>query len=149
MKYEGMIHEDRPHLSFWVKLLIFGILVITVFLGINLFTTDINTAGLMIVVAIVDLLLFYLIIPRKYQIYPDRLVIILGWPFKMKIPLSCIRTAKPSAIRNVLFYRGVRLVTDNKSTVEITRENGNNILLSPRNQELFLDKLKKAVKKLH
>lgn len=43
-------------------------------------------------------------------------------------------------------YYGIRLATSSKTTVEITRERGLDVIVSPRDRQRFLERLGEALR---
>jgi hypothetical protein len=84
--------------------------------------------------------------PRRYQIFHDKLKIVLGFPFAIDIPFSTRKEVKHSSGIRVLIYFGVRFVTSTKYVVEVVRNKGLNYVISPKNGEIFFEQLKQAIK---
>ena len=84
--------------------------------------------------------------PRRYQIFQDRLKIVLGNPFALSIPFSIIKEVRPVSGSSTFAYWGIRLATSSKSVVEIVRSKGWNVVISPANRDMFLDQLTQALK---
>jgi hypothetical protein len=84
----NLILEDRPAMAFWLKLIIALTLGITLVLGIVLYFLDPLSGLSMFILTIGLAALFYCILPRSYQIYTDRLKIVLGGPFRLTIPFA-------------------------------------------------------------
>jgi len=94
-------------------------------------------------ITLFDALLFKAILPRRYQIFEDRLRILMGGPFAINISFSNIEEAKPAAGRKAFAYGGLRLATATRNVVEIVRKKGLNLVISPSN-EMFLEQLNQA-----
>jgi hypothetical protein len=92
------------------------------------------------------ILLFYFIMPRRYQIYQDKLRIVLGAPFAINIPLSTIKEVKHSSGMKAFIYPGVRFATSTKYVIEIVRNKGLNYVISPQNGDSFKEQLNNAIK---
>jgi len=90
--------------------------------------------------------LFYLVLPKKYQIFEDKLKILLGWPLHIDLSLANISDSQITTGRKVFAYWGIRFATSSKSVVEIIRKRGLNIVISPSNALLFVDRLNEACK---
>lgn len=141
-----MLYEDTPKVDVWLKLLFAGIVILFLVLGIVLLSESQEDALAMFGVALFDALLFNSIMPRGYQIYSDRLRIVLGWPFAWNIPLHTIKEARSTSGWKAFAYNGVRFATSSKDVVEITRTKGCNLVISPSNTDVFLEQLSRAVK---
>jgi hypothetical protein len=90
-------------------------------------------------------LLFNFIMPRKYQIYSDRLRIVLGSPFGINIPLSTIKEVKSGSGAKAIVYSGVRFATSTRNVIEIVRNKGMNYVISPQNSNTFIEQLNYAL----
>ena len=147
MAYNSMlVYEDEALTAWWLRFLLGGVLVLTLVLGIVFLRVDIAGAGVMFGVTLFDGLLFYSILPRKYQIYTDRLVIVLGGPFKKMVNLSDIKSVRRVAGSNALGYNGLRFTTSTEYVVQILRYNGMGIVISPAARDFFIDQLNQAIK---
>ena len=99
----------------------------------------------MFAVTVFDALIFHAVLPRRYQIFQDRLRIILGHPFAFNIPFSTIREARSTSGLKAFAYWGLRFATSSKGVVEIVRHQGWNVVISPANEGLFLEQLNQAL----
>jgi hypothetical protein len=140
-----LLYEDNPKIDIWMKLMFAGIVLLFVVMGLVLLFEDTEAAFTMFGVAVFDAVLFKLIIPRRYQIYSDRIRIVLGGPFALNIPLSTVKEVKPSSGAKAFVYGGVRFATSSKNVVEITRTRGCNYVISPLNREVFLEQANRAL----
>jgi hypothetical protein len=84
--------------------------------------------------------------PRKYQIYEDKLKLVLGKPFSIDIPLSTITEVKHSSGIKAFIYSGVRFATSSRYAIEIVRNKGFNYIISPQKGNTFLEQLNRAIK---
>jgi len=141
MKSNIVLYEDTPHYDFWLKLILGGILALTFILGIIFILEDTEAAVVMFGITLFDALLFKAILPRRFQIFEDRLKILLGGPFAINIPFSNIVEAKPASGRKTVIYSGIRFATSIHHVVEIIRKKGLNLVISPTNDEMFLEQL--------
>lgn len=148
-----IIHEDRPKYDTWVKLaLLFAPSIIVVLLFLihyKLIPSESEYEAkmgenILFASLIVILILYWLIMPRKYEIHEDRLKIVLG-AFSYSIELKSISEVKRTESWKVLAYKGIRFVTSAKSAVEIKRKRGKSILISPSNPELFIEVLQRTL----
>ncbi len=141
-----MLYEDTPKVDVWFKLLIGGLVILFVILGIMLLFEGLGDALIMFGVAIFYALLFKLVMPQRYQIYSDRMRIVLGGPFAWNIPFHTIKEARSASASKAFAYNGVRFATSSKGIVEITRSKGCNVVISPPNREVFLEQSNRALK---
>lgn len=140
-----MIYEDTPKYDLWLKLILGGVLALTLILGVILIYRDTEAAIAMFGITGFDALLFKAILPRRFQIFEDRLKILLGGPFSINILLSNIAEVKSASSREVFAYWGIRFATSTSNVVEVVRKKGLNLIISPRNDDMFLEQLNQAL----
>ena len=138
------VYEDTSRYDFWLKFILGSILTLTFVFGIFLLSEDVRAAGIFFGITLFDALLFKAILPRRYQIFEDRVRILMGGPFAMNIHFSNILEAKPVCGRKAFAYWGIRFATSTNYLVEIVRKKGLNLVISPRNGSMFLEELDKA-----
>jgi len=141
-----LVYEDIPQYDLWLKLILGGTLAFTFVLSIVLLSVDLLGAWIAFGVTIFDALLFHAILPRRYQIFQDKVRIALGRPFAFNISLSTIREARSASGSKAFAYRGLRFATSSRSVVEIIRHKGWNVVISPANRDLFLEQLAQALR---
>ncbi len=143
------LYEDRARYDYWLRLILFGIPLILLTIGIILMPKDQEGAIAMFSGSLFIISVFYLVLPKKFQIYEDKLKIVLGWPLYVDISLANISDSQITSARKVFVYWGIRFATSSKSAVEIIRKRGLNIVISPSNGLLFVDRLNEACKQQH
>ena len=146
IKMNSPLYEDVPKYDFWLKIILGGTLAFTFILGLILISTDTIAAVVMFGVTLFDALLFKTVLPRRFQIFEDRLRILMGWPFAVNIFFSNIEEAKPASGRKVFAYKGLRFATSTRHAIEIVRKKGLNLVISPGKDDIFLDELNRAIK---
>ncbi len=144
-KIQNLVYEDIPRYDFWLKLILGGVLTLTFILGILLLFEDIVGAWVMFGVTLFDALLFKAILPQRFQIFQDRLKIVLGGPFALDIPFSNIREVREASASKAFAYWGLRFATSTQSIVEIVRRKGLNLVVSPSNPDIFVEQLNQAL----
>jgi hypothetical protein len=144
MKSPVLLYEDKPKYDLWLKLLLGGILAFTLVLGLAISSADITGTWVCLGATLFEVLLFWSITPRRYQIYQDRLRIQLGWPFAFNIALSSIKEAKKAPAYNAFAYWGIRFATSASNLVEIVRRGGMDIIISVADADTFLEQLDQA-----
>lgn len=118
-------------------LMVFNLLFIILFPEIGWF---------MALTAALELGLFYIIIPRRYQILTDRMRVVLGRPVKFDLPFSTIREARPANAASAFVYWGLRMATSGQGVVEIIRRGGGlDMVISPLDRDIFLEQLNQAM----
>ena len=143
---KNLVYEDTPRYDFWLKSILGGVLALTLILGVILLSEDIGAALAMFGVTLFDALLFKAILPRRYQIFQDRVRIVLGGPFALNIPLSNIRQARQASSSKTFAYWGFRFATSTHYVVEIVRKKGLSLVISPASGDMFLEQLNQALK---
>jgi len=145
MKTSVLLYEDAPKYDSWLKLILGGVLALTFILGVIFIYRDTEASIAMFGITLFDALLFKAILPRRYQIFEDRLKILLGWPFVINIHFSNVLEAKPACGRKAFAYRGLRFATSTRNIVEIVRKKGLPLVISPANGDMFLEQLNQAL----
>lgn len=75
-----LLYEDIPKYAFWLKLILGGVLALTFVSGVILIASDTGVALAMFGVTLFNALLLKEILPRRFQIFEDRLRILLSGP---------------------------------------------------------------------
>ncbi len=141
-----LVYEDSPRYDLWLKLTLGSVLAYTLVLGIVLLSIDLMGAWILFGVTVFDGILFHAILPRRYQIFRDRVRIVLGRPLALNIPFSTIKEFRSAAGSRAFVYSGVRFATSSRSVVEIVRHRGLNVVISPANRDMFLEQANQALK---
>ena len=145
-----ILHEEPAEYDNWMRLLFLipvGLVIAAIFLACNQASNEEYWGCLVSICEVVLLaLLFYFIMPRKYQIYQDKLRIVLGKPFGINISLSTIKEVKHSSGIKAFVYAGIRFATSSRYVVEIVRNQGLNYVIAPKNGDIFLEQLNQAIK---
>jgi hypothetical protein len=148
MKSRILLYQQTPAYSWWLKLILGGILALTFILGLVLISIDITGALAFLGVTLFDALLFWVIMPRRFCIYEDRLSIKLGGPLAFDVSLASIKGAKRASSSYVIGYWGLRFATSTSGVVEIVRCKGMNVVISLTDPDAFLDELERARRSL-
>jgi hypothetical protein len=145
--YTGnLIYEDHPLPVWWLKLILGSILLVTFIMGLVFFTIDKAASLVMLSVTVFDSLLFYVIMPRAYQIYSDRIRVVLGGPFGMNVNYKDIKSVKQVSGSQAFGSNGIRFTTSNKYVLEISRKGKMGVTISPAGGDVFLEQLNQALK---
>ena len=137
-----LLYEDRPRYGLWLKVLLWGLVAVMLFTAITTFDGNREDAFALIGTAVFIVLIFWMVMPRKYCIYEDRIKIVMGAPFSMSIRFDVIKYAgKPRGKLTV----GINFVTSFRNTVEIVKKKGMNVNISPADREAFLENLNNAL----
>ena len=140
-----LLYEDKPKYDTWLKILLGGIIALVIILGFIEVANDSGQALGVFGVAIFLIILFRLILPRRFQIQNDKLRIVLGGgPLAINIPFNDIKEVKPRTGIKAFIYVGIRFATSANYTIEIIRHRGLNIVISPTNDAEFMKQLDQA-----
>jgi hypothetical protein len=104
-----------------------------------------NASIVLFATAVFVLLLFWATFPRRYQIFTDRVKIVLGGPLSVNIKFDTIKEAREARGEKALGFWGLRFTTSTKDIMEIVRNKGMCVVISPGNRESFLKELNKAI----
>ena len=141
-----IIYEEPAEYVAWFKLLFLipvALIVAAVFLA---FVKELESSIFLFFEGIIFVGIFYLLLPRRYQIYQDRLRMVLGGPFKIDIPFSSIKQINRISGVNRFLYSGVRFATSLKYVIEIRRSKGLDYIFSPSNGQFFQEQLELAIR---
>jgi hypothetical protein len=90
-----------------------------------------------------SLLLIWVILPRRYELWPGKLSIVftLGWAWN--IPYETISTVRPAKLWEAFAFFGVRFATSPGRAIVVMRKAPGmfrrpNIVISPQNRDRFL-----------
>jgi hypothetical protein len=143
-----LLYEDKPKYDRWLIYLIIAVPVFTLIAGLAVVKVDITETCTLLGTTVFISLLFWAIMPRSYQIYADRFTIQLGGPFVVNVSLTSIQKAGKASSYYALAYWGVRFATSTSNVVEIKRNRGMAIIISPSDVDSFLEHLDQAQKSL-
>ncbi len=139
-----LLYEDKPKYDLWIKVLLGGVVALTLILGLVQISVNSREALAVFGVVLFEIILFRMILPRRFQILSGRLRIVLGGPFVINIPLSDIKEVKSRTGIKAFVFTGIRFATSYNHTVEIVRHKGLNIVISPTNDDGFIKQLNQA-----
>jgi hypothetical protein len=140
---DSIIYEDSPHYDVWIK----GIIMLPIFfivIGLYfLFTRDVEASLGVFGTGLLMGALYWAIFPRKYQVFDNKLKIVLGGPFSVNIYFDTLESAGKQ--EGVNFGLNFATTFISEHVVEIKRKKGMTVNITPANRELFLENLNKAV----
>ena len=148
MKNSILIYEDTPQYDLWLKIILGLALAYTFIWSLLLLNDNLDAALIMFGTTLFDALLFKAILPKRFQLYTDRLVIVLGGPFSLKIPFDNIIEIKAARTRKNSIFWGIKFATSTRHVVEIVQNKGMNIIISPRNDDMFIEQFNQVIKDL-
>jgi hypothetical protein len=141
-----LLYEDTPRYDGWFKLMLGAMLLITFVIGIVLLWYDPTGALGMFGVTVADALILYFVMPKRYQLYDDKVRIVLGWPFGMDIRLSDVKEVRPPGRSDNLAVRRIKFATSSRTATEVVRRNGWTVVISPSDREAFIQRVNEALK---
>ena len=136
-----LVYEDRARYDGWLKPLIAITIAATLIPALIIFPSDPVGGWVLLATTAFDALLFHAIMPRRFQIYSDRLRIVLRWPFAINLRHTSIKEARATSGSEAYIYWGVRFATSRHTVIEIVRNRGMNFVISPSDRETFLQQL--------
>jgi hypothetical protein len=139
------IYVDGAKYDIWLKLLLGGVIAILLITSIILSFDDPWNALIMFGVTAFNALLFYTILPHRYEVWSDRIRVVLGGPFAFSISFSSVAELRAGVGWNAIAYPGVRLATSTRTVVEIVRSRGWNMVISPSDRDMFLERAGQAL----
>lgn len=146
MKSTVLLYEDIPRYDSWLKPLVSGFIAFFLLLGLVCLYFNTELAITMFAITAFIGLLFAAIIPRRLQIYEDRVRIQLGGPFAFNIPLEHIVEARRGSSGDILVYWGIKFGTSTSNVMEIVRNRGMNVIITPAHCNEFLNQLNRLVR---
>lgn len=144
-----LLYQARPEYDHWLKLIVAGTLVLTLVPGLAVLYWNTDLGWTLIVVTVFDGLLFYSVLPKRFQLFEDRLRIKLGGPLAFNVPYNSIKEVRPAATEEAFVYWGIRFATSTKNLLEIIRSKGLNVVISPADKDIFLEELERARRVWH
>jgi hypothetical protein len=140
-----VIYEDTPPRGKWLRVILAFPVVVIVIAALSLaFTQEREGAMFLLAEAVVVALLMTIILPRKYRILDDKVEIVLGGPFRFRVPFRTIKSVRNATWKSV----GVNFPTtlSLKNGVEIVRGRWLSVNITPGDRQAFMDNLEKAMK---
>jgi hypothetical protein len=140
-----LLYEDEP--AGWIFKFFFVIVTLILLAGsIFFWVSGNNASGLtLLVVAFVIGLTFWIVSPRKYQVYEDHLQILLGGPFVVKIGFDQISTIEVTD-STALEITAIKLISKvNNTYVRIGRKKGLSITITPKSDVLFVENANRSL----
>jgi len=136
-------YQDEPAYGLLLKLVIVimpvGLLVASVYL----WSFGENSGGLALLAEALFIgLIFWIIFPRRYQVYEDHLRIVLGGPLAVKIGFDRITTIEVTSRMALTVNFATRFT---KTYVRIVKKKGLSIAITPKSTDLFVDNANRAL----
>ncbi|MEM0303464.1 MAG: PH domain-containing protein [Archaeoglobaceae archaeon] len=150
-----ILYEDKPKYDNWAKIMLsFApslMLLLIILIEYDLLPTESEEEAmfakqiLFASIAII-LILYWAILPRRFEIHEDKLKIIFGF-FTYSIPLQDVAEVRRAESWKAFAYKGLRFTTSIGNIVEIRKKKGISIVISPSNPDLFIEFLTNALKR--
>jgi hypothetical protein len=141
-----LLYEDEP--AGWIFKFFFLIVTLVLLTGsIFFWVSGNNASGLtLLVVAFVIGLTFWIVSPRKYQVYEDHLQILLGGPFVVKIGFNQISTIEVTD-NTTLEFSAIKLISKVTNTyVRIGMKKRLSITITPKSDALFVENANRSLR---
>jgi hypothetical protein len=141
------IHEDVPRWNTASKIARVPVVLIALWYSLNAIrwvaSGDLPGAVTSPMFAIsLDLIVFF-IVPRKYQIFDDKLRVVFGRPFAFNFPLSRVQGVRPHSIWGLEYLFSFIFCTSGEA-IEILHST-HSFMISPANRDLFIQKLNEVI----
>ena len=149
MKKQEVIYEEKLKIGLVLKFILifmFGLLI-----GLTVWYSYIGELGnewISLVILLSTAILLSAVVPRKYQIFSDRMKVVCGL-LRINILFDDIETIETRPPHNIYgSLEALRFGTGTgEKCVMIKREQGMNILIQPMNTERFMEVLNNMMKK--
>jgi hypothetical protein len=132
-----MVSEAKPAGGFALKIIIAVAIGSVLALGIYLLASgDKAGAWFLLAEALFVLAVFWAVFPRSYQIYEDRIRIVLGALFSINIPFEDIEKVEVSSMASFTINFATAFTT---RYILIKKRRGMGIVITPASNELFAE----------
>jgi hypothetical protein len=138
-----LLLQDTPAQGSTLKAIFLVVPLLMIFAGIYLWSKgEIEGALTLLAEALIIALILRLLLPRSYQVYGDRLRIVLGGPLALDFAYRQIKSIQSTSNAGITmnFVTAFR-----KQCVVITRNRGINIAITPEHSEIFVVSANKAL----
>ena len=138
-----LLYQDEPAYGLFLKLIVVLVPAALLVASIYLLSSGESSGGLALLVeAFIVGFIFWIVFPRRYQVYEDHIRIALGGPFSVKVGFDKIEAIRVTS----KFIFSVNFVTKlTKSYVEISKRRGLSIAITPRDNDLFIENANRAL----
>jgi len=138
-----LLYQDKPKYGLLFKLIL--IIPAAAFLAASPYlwlSGDTSGSLALLLEAFIIGLIFWLVFPRKYQVYEDHLRIVLGAPFSVKVRFHNIKTIRITGKLSFTVNFATRITG---SYVEIERKKGLSIAITPTANDSFVENANRAL----
>ena len=99
----------RARYDWWVRAVLAVPLVVLLVMSLVIFAAGQSLGGtIMLGVILFDVLLFWSFLPQSYEIRPEGLRIVLGWPWRLNIPFDTVAEIHPGRGSDAVVFGGLR-----------------------------------------
>jgi len=138
-----LLYQDIPAYGLLLKLLVVIMPVAMLVASIYLFSSGDSADGLALLIeAFIIGFIFWVVFPRRYQVYEDHVRIVLGGPFSVKVGFDKIKTIGVTS-RQTLSVNFVTKLT--KNYVGIAKKRGLSIAITPADNDSFVENANQAL----
>jgi hypothetical protein len=142
-----LLYQDQPDYGLPVKLIILIVPIIMLVAGGSLWSSGETAGGAALLAESLFIgFLFWVIFPRRYQVYEDRLRIALGGPFGIQIGFEQIKAIETTS-SNALTLNFTTTVT--RTYVRIVKKRGINIAITPKDRDAFVENATRGMAEWH
>ena len=143
------IHEEKLKIGLVLKVLFiftFGVIIVPTTWLFHMGKTV--GAWILLIILVFTAMLLFVVLPRKYQIFNDRIKVVCGL-LRINIPFDDIKTVEIRPPSNIyVSLEALRFGTGTgEKCVMIKRKRGMNILIQPMDTERFMEILNNTMKK--
>ena len=132
--------------DWWVRAVLVVPLVVLLVMALVIFAAGQVLGGaIMLGVILFDVLLFWFFLPQSYEIRPEGLRIVLGWPWRFNIPFDTVAEIHPGRGSDAVVFGGLRFSPSVKTPVVVRRSRGINVVISPQDRQKFMDAANEAL----
>ena len=132
--YNGLRYDE------WLRAIIVGVpLLILVLGGISSAQGEALEAVILFASTAFVLGVFWAVLPRRLEVWTDRIRIVMGWPFRFNVPSDTVSEIRSARARDALVYSGLRFSPSVRTPVEVRRTRGINVVVSPHDRQQFLE----------
>jgi hypothetical protein len=136
-----LVYESKAAYDTWLKIVLAFppvlLIIETYFLARE------STEDLLIMIATLAFLsiIYYLVLPRGYRIYNDKVAVLLGQPCSFSINFATIKSA--DRLKGIGF--GVNYAGSGRNTITLHRKKRMDVNIAPVDPDIFLSNLEKAL----
>jgi hypothetical protein len=163
---DNLVYEDNPWPSrsspywtrfrpYWTRafawsMQITPVILIIFFSGFLLshsqFHDEAVSFNIIIATAFLILITYYALLPTKYQIFNEKIRIVMGWVLHFDIPFSNIENVTAATFQD-LWGLNINFINSYSSNyiMRIIRKHGAKVHITPWDRPLFLENLNKAI----